>query len=155
MTDLLCRTDLETNKPVAIKIIDVENAEDEVEDIVTEIQILSSMTSKHVTEYYGAFLHDTELWIVMELCSGGSCADLLKPGPLVEAEIAIIMRELLLALVYLHDDNKLHRDIKGLFCLSRLCFQSLTLFQPPTFLCQPKVRSSWQTSVSLVSSAAL
>lgn len=106
-------SEIATGRKVAIKIIDVENAEDEVEDIVTEIQILSSMTSKHVTEYYGAYLHGTDLWIVMELCSGGSCADLLKPGPLVEAEIAIIMRELLLALVYLHDDNKLHRDIKA------------------------------------------
>lgn len=75
------------------------------------------MTCKHVTEYYGAYLHGTDLWIVMEFCSGGSCADLLKAGPLAEAEIAIIMRELLLALVYLHDDNKLHRDIKGQFPL--------------------------------------
>lgn len=49
----------------------------------------------------------------MEFCSGGSCADLMKPGPISEDYIAIMMRELLLGLDYLHSDKKLHRDIKG------------------------------------------
>ena len=37
----------------------------------------------------------------------------LKPGPFSEAHIAIICRELLLGLEYLHSENKIHRDIKG------------------------------------------
>jgi serine/threonine-protein kinase 24/25/MST4 len=49
----------------------------------------------------------------MEFCSGGSCADLLKPGPIGEDYVAIIIRELLMGLDYLHSDKKLHRDIKG------------------------------------------
>lgn len=49
----------------------------------------------------------------MEFCSGGSCADLMKPGLIGEDYIAIIMRELLLGLDYLHSDKKLHRDIKA------------------------------------------
>lgn len=49
----------------------------------------------------------------MEFCSGGSCADLMKPGLIGEDYIAIIIRELLLGLDYLHSDKKLHRDIKG------------------------------------------
>lgn len=99
---------------MAIKVIDVENAEDEVDDIITEIAILSGMNSQYVTKYYGSYLHGSDLWIVMEFCSGGSCADLMKPGPLSETEIAIIIKELLHGLVYLHDDHKLHRDIKGM-----------------------------------------
>lgn len=98
---------------VAIKIIDVENAEDEVDDIITEIAILSGMNSPYVTKYYGSYLHGSDLWIVMEFCSGGSCADLMKPGTIGESEIAVILKELLMGLTYLHDDNKLHRDIKG------------------------------------------
>ena len=50
----------------------------------------------------------------MEYCSGGSCADLLKPGLIPEDYITIIIRELLMGLEYLHSDNKLHRDIKGI-----------------------------------------
>ena len=49
----------------------------------------------------------------MEFCSGGSCADLMKPGLITEEYISIIIRELLLGLEYLHADKKLHRDIKG------------------------------------------
>ena len=52
----------------------------------------------------------------MEFCSGGSCADLLKPGLIAEEYITIIIRELLMGLDYLHSDKKLHRDIKGM-CL--------------------------------------
>jgi serine/threonine protein kinase len=106
--------DRRTGHTVAIKVIDVENAEDEVEDIMGEIMILSGMSSPYVTRYYGSYLHGSDLWIVMEFCSGGSCADLMKPGLIAEAEIAVIVKELLQGLMYLHDDGKLHRDIKGL-----------------------------------------
>lgn len=51
----------------------------------------------------------------MEYLGGGSCADLLKPPPhrISESHIAIICRELLLGLAYLHSEGKLHRDIKA------------------------------------------
>ncbi|KAI4659499.1 uncharacterized protein J4E79_006031 [Alternaria viburni] len=105
--------DRRTGHTVAIKVIDVENAEDEVDDIMGEIMILSGMNSPYVTKYYGSFLAGSDLWIVMEFCSGGSCADLMKPGQIAEAEIAVILKELLMGLTYLHDDHKLHRDIKA------------------------------------------
>ncbi|KAI1496060.1 kinase-like domain-containing protein [Biscogniauxia marginata] len=102
-----------TGQAVAIKVIDIESAEDEVEDIIQEIAILSELQSPYVTKYYGSYAKGAELWIVMEFCSGGSCADLMKPGMIGEDYIAIIIRELLLGLEYLHADKKLHRDIKA------------------------------------------
>lgn len=103
-----------SGQAVAIKVIDIESAEDEVEDIIQEIAILSELQSPYVTKYYGSYAKGAELWIVMEYCSGGSCADLMKPGMIGEDYIAIIIRELLLGLDYLHADKKLHRDIKGI-----------------------------------------
>lgn len=105
--------DRRTGQSVAIKVIDVENAEDEVEDIIQEISILSELQSPYVTKYHGSFLKGSDLWIVMEFCSGGSCSDLMRAGQITEDYISIIMRELLMGLDYLHSDKKLHRDIKA------------------------------------------
>jgi serine/threonine protein kinase len=105
--------DKRTKVPVAIKIIDLEDAEDEIEDIQQEISILSQLDSNCITKYYGSYIKDNFLWIVMEYCSGGSCLDLMLPGPFEEIFIAIILREILKGLEYLHSQGKLHRDIKA------------------------------------------
>ncbi|KAK5173414.1 serine/threonine protein kinase, STE, PAK/STE20 [Saxophila tyrrhenica] len=105
--------DKRTGQSVAIKIIDVENADDEVDDIIQEISILAGLKSPYVTQYYGSYLKGSDLWIIMEYCSGGSCGDMLKPRVLEEDYICIIVRELLMGLEYLHSDGKLHRDIKA------------------------------------------
>ncbi|GLT72154.1 hypothetical protein SLA2020_441100 [Shorea laevis] len=88
--------------------------EDEIEDIQKEISVLSQCRSPYITEYYGSYLHQTKLWIIMEYMAGGSVADLLQSGPpLDEISIACILRDLLHAIEYLHNEGKIHRDIKA------------------------------------------
>ncbi|KAK0947793.1 hypothetical protein LTR48_004109 [Friedmanniomyces endolithicus] len=102
-----------TGQQVAIKHIDLEGSDDDIREIQQEISLLSTCSSEYVTRYKASFVKGVKLWIVMEYLGGGSCLDLLKPGPMSEAYIAIIMRELLQGLDYLHSTGKIHRDIKA------------------------------------------
>ncbi|GCB18177.1 serine/threonine-protein kinase svkA [Aspergillus awamori] len=102
-----------TGEIVAIKHIDLESSEDDIQEIQQEISVLATCASQFVTQYKASFLRGHKLWIVMEYLGGGSCLDLLKPGVFNEAHVAIICQQLLLGLDYLHSEGKIHRDIKA------------------------------------------
>jgi serine/threonine-protein kinase 24/25/MST4 len=56
----------------------LEDAEDEIDDVQQEINVLAQINdSEFVTRYYGSFIKDTKLWIVMEYLAGGSVMDLV------------------------------------------------------------------------------
>lgn len=100
----------------AVKIIGLDGNDEGLEDILIEINILKDCQHENVVGYYGSYLNKgKELWIAMEFCGGGSvsdCEDILDE-PLTEEQIAIICRQSLRGLEYLHNQKKIHRDIKA------------------------------------------
>jgi sporulation-specific protein 1 len=103
-----------TSQTVAIKVVNLEQTDDEINVLVQEISFLSQMRSKYITQYYHTFVSDVSMWIVMEYCGGGSCADLLKCHKQLSEEVtSFIIRETLKGLEYLHQEKKVHRDIKA------------------------------------------
>ncbi len=70
----------------------------------------------NIVSFRGAWIHSDNIWIAMEYCGAGSIYDIMKALKitLTEAQIAIIIRETLYALQYVHNNIKLiHRDIKA------------------------------------------
>ncbi|XP_078518352.1 mitogen-activated protein kinase kinase kinase kinase 5-like [Lissotriton helveticus] len=103
----------ETGELAAIKIVKME-PEDDYSIIQQEIQIVKSCSHHNIVAYYGSYIRYNKLWICMEYCGGGSLQDLYHvTGPLSEHQIAYVCREMLQGLAYLHNQGKIHRDIKG------------------------------------------
>ncbi|TPX53351.1 hypothetical protein SeMB42_g00834 [Synchytrium endobioticum] len=103
-----------TGEIVAIKMLDLDSDDDDISDVQKEITLLSTCESEHITRYHGSYLVGTRLWVIMDYAAGGSMRNLLKSGVIDELKIAVIAREVLLALVYLHKSpGIIHRDIKA------------------------------------------
>ena len=60
------------------------------------------------------FESGTHIFLVQELCSGGSLGDLLRraPGPLAEARAARLFRGVVKSVLHCHQLGILHRDVK-------------------------------------------
>ncbi|XP_021707056.1 myosin-IIIb isoform X3 [Aedes aegypti] len=115
--------DKHTGRKYAVKIL--ESIADNIEEIEEEYLVLRDL-SKHpnIPDFAGLFLkrgatvEDDQLWFVLELCTGGSVTDLVqglrnRGSRLTNNQIAYILRETVHALVFLHENHCMHRDIKG------------------------------------------
>mmetsp|Transcript_3705 Transcript_3705/g.11181 ORF Transcript_3705/g.11181 Transcript_3705/m.11181 type:complete len:499 (-) Transcript_3705:1772-3268(-) len=105
--------DRQTGEVVAIKVIDLDQAEDEIDDIVQEIKVMALCESAFVTQYYGSHVSGSQLYIIMEYVGGGSILDMMDAFPLTEPYIKTILHDVLRGLDYLHTEGKIHRDIKA------------------------------------------
>ena len=85
--------------------------------ISQEIQfMMDCRNDQHITKFFESFVQGGKLFIVTEYVGGGSVKDVLRTrqGNTLgnEIYIAIILREVLLGVRFLHGLGKIHRDIK-------------------------------------------
>lgn len=105
---------VESGKEVAVKEIDLDHELADIYEVSREIQILSECRLPNITAYLGCVVNGSKLWVVMEFVDGGLLYDLLHEGPITDERlIADIAKQILLALNYLHNQGKIHRDLKS------------------------------------------
>lgn len=106
----------ESGQVVAVKVVNLEHTDEDINLLAQEIFFLAELKSPYITNYITTMTEDVSMWIIMEYCGGGSCADLLRniyTTGLPENKAAYVTRGVLKGLEYLHEQKKIHRDIKA------------------------------------------
>ncbi|KAK7951330.1 uncharacterized protein PG986_007058 [Apiospora aurea] len=112
-------------KLVAVKIINVDESDtvnpklaDTYSEFLKEVnalQLLSEGGAQNINCVLEALPVGHAMWMVTEYCAGGSVATLMKPtapGGLQEKWIIPILREVAVAIFWVHRQGIIHRDIK-------------------------------------------
>ncbi|RMZ79375.1 hypothetical protein DV738_g3348, partial [Chaetothyriales sp. CBS 135597] len=117
---------LPSNKVVAIKVLDIDEADfqafgdqkdEQIRDFNREIKILRQAQESgavNLNQIIEALPVHSQLWMICEHCPGGSVKTLMRAtnDRLAEKYIVIVARELAKALKGLHNAGIIHRDVK-------------------------------------------
>ncbi|VBB29056.1 unnamed protein product [Acanthocheilonema viteae] len=107
------RSKLEPGRVAAAKAMELED--DESQDVMVEVSILTQCKHPNIVELYDAFTMGTRITLLLEYCGGGAVDSIMMElsRHLTEEQIHYIMKEILKALHFLHGKNVIHRDLKA------------------------------------------
>ncbi|CAG8546708.1 956_t:CDS:2 [Diversispora eburnea] len=78
-----------------------------------EMEVMEVLDHPNIVSYYGIEVHRDKVYIFMEYCQGGSLKSQLELGRIEdEAVIQYYVFQMLQGLVYLHENDIVHRDVK-------------------------------------------
>ncbi|XP_021362862.1 mitogen-activated protein kinase kinase kinase 4-like isoform X2 [Mizuhopecten yessoensis] len=116
---------MDTGELMAMKEMKFQiNDHQALKEIADEITLFEGILHPNLVKYYGVEVHRDEMLVFMEYCDRGTLEEAAKMG-LPEPLIRIYTKEILLAVNHLHDNNIVHRDIKGanIFLTSSGCLK--------------------------------
>jgi serine/threonine protein kinase len=101
-----------TGALMAVKSVKMDRAV--MKDVRREIDLLRSLKHTNIVRYHGAEMDKTHLHIFQEWVAGGSVTGMLaKFGPFSLDVLRSYLSQTLNGLAYLHENDIMHRDIKG------------------------------------------
>ena len=100
-----------TNEKVAIKKIYKTLDIITESEIINEIDILKKLNHPDIVKILEFYKTETAYYIISEYCSGGELFEKAETH-LSENQIAVIFKQILSGLSYLHSNNIVHRDLK-------------------------------------------
>ncbi len=107
---------IDNGENAAIKFMKENVTSSYVEDLIRfrrEIEVVSRLNHINIVKVYGMGEYKNIPYVVMELLEGESLADLLQSGKIFNMEEAVeIIRQLAVALIYVHSQGVIHRDLK-------------------------------------------
>lgn len=96
----------------AIKKVPKRNIQS-AEQLKKEIAVMKVMDHPNIIKLYETFEDHQYVYLVMEMCKGGELFDsVIAAGHFTEAQVAIVMQQILRAVNYMHQNGVVHRDIK-------------------------------------------
>lgn len=100
------------HRQVAIKQMKLEK-QPKKDLIVNEIMVMRQSKHRNIVNFIDSYIHQGDLWVIMEYMEGGSLTDVVTYNMMTEAQIGAVCRETLQGLSHLHAHNVIHRDIKS------------------------------------------
>lgn len=105
-------SDKRSNQARALKSIS-KTAASEVQKIEEELTIIALLDHPNIVRIYESFQDRRNIYILMELCDGGELFDrIVEAGSFTEAVASHCVKQMLLAVNYLHQNLIIHRDLK-------------------------------------------
>lgn len=101
-----------TGRQVAVKVIR-KSAISNLCNFQEEIRITKSLDFPGIVKLYETFEDRRQVYMVLELCSGGELFDqIVEAGHLTEKQAASITQQISRSLAYMHGQYVCHRDVK-------------------------------------------
>ncbi|KAK3267216.1 hypothetical protein CYMTET_24218 [Cymbomonas tetramitiformis] len=111
---ILVRRKSDGSKFVIKRIFVEDQSSEDREEVMNEIKVLAMVAHPNIVGYFGSFMEDGILNVVMEYADNGSLFQHIQraKAPFSEQEILSYTAQLVLALDHLHTARILHRDLK-------------------------------------------
>uniref|UniRef100_A0A1Y1N2A1 Calcium/calmodulin-dependent protein kinase type 1 n=1 Tax=Photinus pyralis TaxID=7054 RepID=A0A1Y1N2A1_PHOPY len=97
----------------AIKIIDKKALKGKEDSLENEIKVLRKLTHHNIVQLLETYEDKSKVYLVMELVTGGELFDrIVEKGSYTEKDASGLIRQVLEAVDYMHEQGVVHRDLK-------------------------------------------